>query len=341
MKFVNPLSCSFFYELYLSFRPSVFVNWWRNWRTLPVKEWIKAAHNFEKGDFLAARGYYEIGLKRCLDHPARHSARLDYAYCLYRIGDCQSAMVQLNGLIADRQQLRSSYLLLARIESVLGHNDEALAAVACCLELFPEDPRTLSCFIHIGIAAKVDLQKLEWAREQLITIKSELPLEDSKVLMIDTALADFEIRLGDELRGEQLLARVLATGKAPFEAIVLRAQRLLETGRVLPSRELLARAIRLGPRDPRPSLMLAKSYLLPDGSFEPAWAVQHATEACRVSSWQHTECLAVLAEAHEALGDSSTAELLTARIKNLLMTREISLDTIKQIESHIERLRSL
>ena len=174
-------------------------------------------------------------------------------------------------------------------------------------------------------------------RERLSNVRRSLDMEEVNYLHVETAIAHIDIRRGDLAKGERVLSRVLSTGQAPYEAVVLRSERLLETGRVLPAREQLGRAMAACPRDPRPMILLARSYLRAGNDYNAEWAKQLAEAACRASFWQNAEAVSVLARAFEETGDSDSAEIFIERIKNLSSSSELS---VSFYSSSLLQLRS-
>lgn len=293
------------------------LRWYRLWGTFPVWSWVNAAAEFKKQDFRLAAELYRKGLRRFPKHPAAQSAKLDLGYCLYRLDKFEEAGVELEQIIAEHTLLRDAYLLQAKMLLILGRCTPALRLLALAMHRFPEDARVLSQYAHVALTHPLEHEIADELKQRLVAVKCRLSLEDNDNTLLDTALAQYEMVWGDMSRGERVLARVLATGKAPFEAILLRGEKLLAQGRILPARELLTRAMRMSTRDPRPLMLLAASYLQ-SGTYENYdYAVQLAEQACRLSHWQHPECLNVLASAHEAKGDSARAQLYFERTKHV------------------------
>lgn len=305
-------------------RPKLVYDWYRMWGTLPVTSWLRAADHFIQKDFKLAAEYYRVGLSRQLKHPARHCARMDLAYCQYRTGDIKEALEQLGVVTEASVALRDAYVLKAKIEDILGKSELSLQTLRDGLTLFPQDLRILVAFVHISLFNRIEHARLSEARGLLLQQKRELFLDDNRQVLLDAALAHYEIRVGDTESGDRMLARVLATGIAPVEAIVLRGMRLLEQRRMIQAREQLGRAMRLAPRSSRPVRILAESYLMPGDFCELDWAEQMATAACKLSAWQNRECVEVLAKVMDTKGDASTAELLTER--SLDLTRQLRVE---------------
>jgi len=294
------------------------------WGTLPVISWLRAADLFIQKDFKRAAHYYRTGLSRQSKHPARHCARMDLAYCLYRTGEIKDALHELGIVTESSVALRDAYVLKAKIEDILGKAELSLQTLRDGLTLFPQDLRILVSFLHISLFNRIEHARLSEARGLLLQQKRELFLDDNRQVLLDAALAHFEIRMGDAESGDRMLARVLATGIAPVEAIILRGMRLLEQRRMIQAREQLGRAMRLAPRSSRPVRILAESYLQPGDFCELDWAEQMATAACKLSAWQNRECVEVLAKVMDTKGDTSTAELLAERSQDI--TRQLRVE---------------
>lgn len=294
------------------------VRWYRIWRSWPVKEWVRAASLFRDGEFRYAVSYYRLGLQERPKHRAAPSAKLDLAYCLYRLDEFQEALDILDQLILLPHGLREAHLLKSRILAILDQPEAALEVLENYLEREPEDIKALIEFLHTAVFAGAADERLAKVRGKLIQAQRRLPLEHRANGGIDAALAHYELKHGSSGKGDKLLARVLAGGVPPVEAVVLRGERLLELGRLQQCREQLSRAIKAAPKNPRPVVLLAQSYLRKNGSdFNPAWAVSLAECACKLSHWTSRQCLAVLAAACEANNEKEKAELFWERLKKL------------------------
>ena len=311
---------------WLAARPKLVFDWYRMWSAAPVADWLRAADCFVKKDFAQAAEHYERGLKAQPSHPARHCARMDLAYCLYRTGNILGSLTQLTVVTESSIALRDAYLLRAKIEDILGKPELALRSLSDGLVLFPQDLRLLISFAHACLFNGIEHERLQDVRENLLQQKRELLLDDNRQVLIDAALSHYELRFGDSESGDRMLVRVLATGIAPFEAIVIRGERLLEQRRMLQAREQLGRAMRISPRNPRPARLLAESYALPGDFCEPDWAEQLAQVACKLSSWQNRECVELLSRISDTKGDTSTAELLAERSNELSRQLRIEIE---------------
>ncbi len=318
-------------------RPREFVRWVRLWKTRPVWSWVRAAEAFKNKEFVQAAKLYREGIEKFPEHPAVSSAKLDLAYCLYRSSEYQSALDVLQYLLGGTENPKDVYLLTARIQMYIGCALSASNTMSSCLQKFPGDIQTLSCYMHSALYSCASLEEQQSIQAELVRLKAGLCLDDKRNLHLDTALAHFEIVRGDIRAGERLLARVLATGEAPFEAVLLRGERLLERGRILPAREQLTRAMTASPRDPRPVLLLARSYLRNGTEANSAWARQLAEVACQLSCWQNAECLNVLARAYEASNQKANAQLFYERMKTLPSMDELG---VSYYQSSLEQLRA-
>lgn len=309
-------------RLWLVRRPRLLLEWYRLWGTMPVPSWIRAAHFFQEGDFRSALEYYERGLLEHPSHRAAQCARLDIAYCKYRLDQLEEAVEELTRLTAGGAPLKDAHLLLAKIYHLLGRPLAAVSTLSRALEIFPADSQVACAYMHLALGTVPASDVIEELKDLLVSIKRDTGLEDVRHIHIDAALAHYETRCGDAELGDRMLARVLATGHAPFEAVILRAERLLDQQRIIPAREQLARAMAAMPRSSHPARLLAESYLIEGILYEPEWARQLATVACTTSHWQDARCLDVLIRAVEACGDVATAELFRVRHGSLPSTRE-------------------
>lgn len=320
---------------------TLYTDWVRRWHTLPVRDWIRAAVAFEAGNFHLAADLYRRGLDRKPHHPAAGHARFDYGYCLYRLGRLGEARTVLTETISANNRLRDAYLLLARVHLIFGHNRSALQTLKRCVELLPDDISALSSYFHLMVSSGIDSSRLAIIRDELLQHKVKLPLDDFGQEQIDGCLAAYELKYGNRQRGERLLARVLASGRAPYDVILLRGEQFLSEGRIIQAREQFARAARIAPRDPRPFMFLAKAYMAESPFQEIEWALQSATTACRLSSYENAECISTLVRAYELNGENDVALLFIERMRDLPSTRQLSIEQMMTFKKELQRLRHL
>ncbi len=304
-------------SLWLVARPQMAVEWFRMWHSAPIVKWLRAADYFVRGDYSRAGSYYSSGLLKHPNHGASNCARMDLAYCYYRLNKVEESIELLDGLILSRINLRDAYLLRSKLATIVGNPADGMAVLMIGLEVFPDDIGLLSASLHINLTSQLDARQLHETYVSLLKLKQQLSLEDDRQSVVDTAIAHYELRFGEPENGDRLLARVLATGSAPYEAVLLRGERLLRLGRILSAREQLTRAMRSAPRNPRPVQLLAETYLVPGYTEEPEFAEQLASAACRLSHWENPDCIEVLAEAYERKADYNSSELLKARAQTV------------------------
>ena len=320
---------------------NIYANWIRRWHTFPVRDWIRAAMFFESGNFQLAADLYKRGLEKRPNHIAASHARFDYGYCLYRLGRLVEARTSLTETISANNRLRDAYLLLARIHLIFGHNRSALQTLKRCVELMPADISALTSYFHLLVSSGTDGSRMGLMRDELIQTKMRLQLDDFGQEQIDGCLAAYELKYGNRQRGERLLARVLASGRAPYDVILLRGELFLADGRIIQAREQFARAARIAPRDPRPFMFLANTYMTESPFQEIEWGLQNATAACRLSSYENAECLSALVRAYELNGESDVALLFIERMRDLPSTRQLNIDQMLSFKKELQRLRQM
>lgn len=321
-------------------RPTLIINWWKIWKTPPVVSWIRGAELFKEGNFKSAATHYRRGLNRKRSHKAAACARLDLGYCLYQLGDLSGALQELSTVVKGSVPLKDAYLLLSKLQLSLGRTAEGIETMKRCLSLFPDDVQATLCYAYGLFTTDAPAKQLTLMKQYLLTIKEKLSLTDPLTVSVDTALATYELRYGEKPLGEQLLARVLASGVAPFEAILLRGEQWLKEGRLQQSRDQLERAMKAQPQDPRPLMLLARTYLADGENLEPDYAAQLATAACGRSNWENAECLTVLAEAYEHLDDPDTSLLIQTRLAALTNSDKLTLSRLSVASEDIQKART-
>lgn len=317
---------------------SVIVQWWRIWKTLPVWSWLVAAEHFRRGEFYASSQHYKKGLARFHNHKVAPYARFDYAYCLYRLNDFLTARQELYLTIKKNAQIKDAYLLLAKIEGALGNSIGQANVLKACLRHFPQETQVVCAYLECLLALELTDAVTREIRDCLFQLRNQKLSSEADSLLVDAVLARYEVTYGEYRLGEQLLARVLATGTAPIEAIVLRGEILLEEGRIFNAREQFRRALEISPRDARAAMFLARTYLHGDTPEDKLYSVQLATLACQRSHWMNSECLQILVQAYQATGEQASAQLIRERANRLQLKKLINVDEIKSLRQTIQEL---
>ncbi|HMO17609.1 MAG TPA: hypothetical protein PKA63_05295 [Oligoflexia bacterium] len=301
------------------------MKWIRIWKSCPVLPWIRAAYAYREENFSLAAQYYRQGLKEKPKHPASLPARFDLAYCLEKNGEPHEAISVFSTLIDEAVDSVECYLNKSRLENYLGRHISSLETLRKARRRFPEDIRVIVSFMHTSLVTG-------FARDELLALKEFISskcvfsaMADEQYLAIETALAHYELLLGDANEGDRKLVRVLASGDAPSEATLLRGRRMLAMGRVLQARELFRRAMIQSPGDPEPLILLSESYLESEDHQETIWAIQLAETACKLSRWKRAEAIALLGRAYERNQESDKAELYNACIRNMSQAANLSL----------------
>jgi tetratricopeptide (TPR) repeat protein len=306
-------------------KTGVWFNWFRVWKCLPVLSWVKAAQFYKNSDFVSAKRCYQDGIKKHPKHKAAALARLDLAYCHYRDGELSEALAELYQIVDSKAVKNCSedvYYLLSRINYILGNESAQLDYLRKGAKLFPDSIKIWTCYLHSlarhsrhthnSITAEAGFVK-----EYVEDLRRPLALTDSKLDMLDTAIAHYLLVFDDQELGESMISQVLAGNTAPFEAVLLRGSRLLESGRVLLARQQLCRAMGMDLRDPEPARLLAESYMIEGQFYNVHWAEQLANSSCRISVWKNQKCLETLKSAYNEVEELDTAELIDSRILKL------------------------
>ncbi len=322
-------------------KPALFLHWWRLWKKAPIISWIAAADEFRRGNFLHASNLYERGLRRHPRHQVAPYAMFDYAYCCFRLGRLALARENLSQLTRIGFALKDAFLLHARIETMLGDVFLASRILETGLRLFPNDIPMYCAYAQSVLSSGCDLETVEKIRERLDELRGAVSIVDGNFALLNTALARVETVSGNKKLAEQILARVIAGGAPPLEALLLRGDILAESGRVLQARLQYDRAIQQATNDPRPLSRMAQSYLQGNSPEEAGWALQLAVQICQFSLWQNPEYLKILSEAYARLGEAACAELVMSKLRGLNLSRALQVDEIRSAQQKIRQLGSL
>ncbi len=277
---------------------------------MPVWSWLRAAAAYAEGNFISARDFYRIGLSKHASHPAHGSARLDLAVCLEKLGSIDEAIQELSYIVSLRIPLSEAYLMQSRMLAYLGKNRYALQTLGVGLEVCPSDSEILAKYVHLLLLSNIGGTALEESIEKIKLKRKSLSLDGVLRQSLDCALGHYELKEGDFVVGENMLVRCLATGEAPKEAFILRAELFLSSDRIIQAKEMYRRALDMDARDPIPYIELSRIYCYSNEVQDIQWAVQCAESACKMTQWRNLEAIACLVEAFQANGQYERAGLL-------------------------------
>jgi len=314
----------------------VLSRWWRTWKTIPVISWVRGAALYRQGKFEAAEKYYLKGLEKNSAHPAEYCARLDLAYCQFKIGKLEEAEEQLRFVAARIKNAREAHLRLARLKLWSGRGLEAAWTLRRLLREEPKDAEIVSAFLFAVLDSGAP--KYMWT-EALREFK-ELNEEQAKDPRVRAVRARCAIIRGEAGTWREELENIALQPEAPFEAILLFAETLLEEGKVSYARMELRRALILEPNHPRTLSMLAEIYLRSGPFYNPQYAEQLASTACRHSGWLSAREMHILAEAYYHSADHVSALIIANKAKQMGSKLLGNYPHISGLERLIENLKS-
>jgi len=286
-------------------------DWLKTWKSVPVLSWVKAADLYKAGNYEQAAKLYEKGLLKNPNHKAGSCARLDLAYCLFRLGKYELAKEHLQAVINRTPSLREAYVRLARLQVWSGQNMDAAWTLRRALREVGPDAEIIGEYL---IAVLDNGGPGYLLREALASLK-KLNREEKQHQKLEIAAAKLAIFRGELKEGRAKLGRLASGLEAPFEAVMAYAEALLEEGRVAHARQQLRRALMVAPQHPRVLSLFAFSYLRNGPFYNAEYAAQLALSACQNSGWQSPKELHILAQAYSAVGRSSEALLVAHRAK--------------------------
>jgi len=289
----------------------VLLKWWKTWRSVPVLNWIRAASLYRTGQFTQAEKFYLKGLESHFSHPANFCARLDLAYCQFRIGKIEDAEKQLKYVTSRMKGSKEGYLRLARLQLWCGRSLEAAWTLRRALRENLLDAEVVSLLIFSVLDHGGPNYILTEAKKAL----SELSVEARENSKLKAAEARLKIYEGDDVQGRAELEALSLDIEAPFETILLYAESLLEEGKISHARMELRRAMVLEPNHPRVLSLLAEAYLRSGPFYSPEYACQLATSACQNSAWLSAREMHVLAESYYHGGDNVSALIIAHKAK--------------------------
>lgn len=286
------------------------VLWVRVWKGLPVWPWLKAASAYSEGNYLLARDLYRKGLSKYASHPAHGSARLDLASCLEKLGYIDEAIQETSYIVSLRITNLEAYLMQSRLLSYLGKRRYALQTLEIAQEVFPQNIELVAKYTHLLLLGNISGSALEESISKLKSFLNTLSFESDLKVIVECALSHYELREGDFVAGENMLVRCLATGDAPIEAFMLRAELFLGSDRLIQAKEMFRRALEIDPKDPIPYIEMSRLYCNSEDIQDLEWGTQCAETACKLTQWKNLDAVAALVEAFRANGQFERANLL-------------------------------
>lgn len=317
--------------------------WWKNWRTLPVWSWVKAAAFYRKGDYVQAELYYRKGMASHPNHPAQFAAQLDLAFCQFKNGKFSEAEGSLEAVLEARTDVLEGFLRLARLQLWTGRPLSAAWTLRRASRQLSASPELAALFVIAALESRgpqfIIVEALHYFHH-VGTTTNEVGTDDTVALLFKTAEALISRSRGDTSRSKTALQEISSSNKPPVEALVFFARALMEDGECEAAREVLRRALRASPNHPHVLLALARTYLQETGVDSISYALQLSTAACQNSGWMSAQALHILAEAHLADGSVVDAVLVAQKAREeggKLLGNYHGLD---QVERLIEDLSS-
>ena len=317
-------------------RMSLYISWVKTWKTLPVMSWVKANNCYKEKRYDLARHYYKIGLDRHPTHVASYAARLDLAYCYFKLRKFDEAQEQLRTLINAMPNFREAHVRLARIQSWMGHSLDAAWTLRRAIQQFKPDKELVSLFLY----NITEHESTSYLIHEAVKYAEELREEKTPNLFLDTAFAKLDLHRGNKEAAKEKLLQICAQVQRPFEALMLLAEVFLIDNEVEKSRSELKHLMKKVSDHPRVLSLLAETYLKSGDSYNAEYANQLATSACQNSQWSSPRELHILAESFYHQGDKISALVLASKAKQTGSQLLGSYREIKSLDKLIETLSS-
>jgi tetratricopeptide (TPR) repeat protein len=285
--------------------------WWKTWNTLPVWSWERAASHYRAGRFEIAERLYRLGLKRKASHPAHFCARLDLAYCLFKLGHLEDAEHNLRYVTTHLPASREAFVRLARLQMWSGHALEAAWTIRRALRSIDVDPELAALFLF----AVLENGGPGYLLDEAIEANKRIETEGDDFPRLQAARARLEMVRGQYDAGREVLEKVAESENAPFESIVVYAEVLLAEGEIALARRHLRRAMAASPDYPRVLSLLAETYLKSGDFYNGEYAKQLAIGACQLTNWTSPREMHVLAESYYHTGDRISALVVASKAK--------------------------
>jgi tetratricopeptide (TPR) repeat protein len=315
---------------------SLYIRWWKTWRALPVFAWVRAADAYRAGRFQDAERFYKQGIEKAVQHPARFSARLDLAFCLFKNGKFDQAKEHLHHVITFHQKNREAYVRLGRLQLWQGHSVEATWTFRRALQRVAPDGELVGLFL---LSALDSPTSVHFVREAIEMIHS-LPGEERTHPLVELALVKRAVLDGRKAEVWKTLIRLVSTEAQSTECLVYHAELLIQEANEVHARRQLQRALSVRPDCPQVLSLLARTYLMSGEGYNPSFSLQLSLAACQNSGWKNPRALHVLADAYLHLGDKMSAFLIASKAKDVNASLLGSYREENQLEALIDSLSS-
>lgn len=312
------------------------VKWWRIWGTLPVRTWVRAAELYREGKYEDAVRAYEYGLVTKSSHPGRHCARMDQAFCQFRLGQIREAEKNLRRVQSEVPASIEASARLAQLYAWSGDFVRACEELSRLVERKKTCPKYVAQFVLYALHPQVPQETLRTAISALLGLeRSDLALPE-----LEVARACLAVKRGDIEKGRAVLALLVGKANAPIEAHIQFAEILFSEGKLAHMRRQLRRALSLSPDHPGVLSLFAQSYLEAGPFYNPEFAMQLATKACQAAGWLSPAEMHVLAKAHFHIGDRVSALLIASKAQDVALERFGQYSVFPDLSEFIETLSS-
>ncbi|MCB0331223.1 MAG: tetratricopeptide repeat protein [Bdellovibrionales bacterium] len=286
--------------------------WLLTWKTLPVWSWIRAAELYRQGRFPEAATMYKKGLERYPQHPARHCATIDLARCLFADGKIQEAEQYLRQLVAQIPSSRTAHKALFLFQLRIGHTLDAAWTMRRALRSIVPEPELIGLYLYCVVENGGPEFLLKEAERLVKSAKKagrETPLMRAAEQKRDLLMKGYSPHVLKKLE------EIANEHPEDVEIGILAAGSLREAGKVASARRVLRRALHKDPTHPRVLSLFSETYLLSGSFYNPEFALQLATEACKRTNWRSPREMHILAEVFFHCGDPLTALATAERAK--------------------------
>lgn len=308
--------------------------WLKIWGSLPVSSWVRGAYYYKAGNFKKALVCYRSGLSKYPHHEASNCARIDMAYCMFKLGLIKEAKQALEYVIDFVPQSKEASLRLARLQIWLGDYFEAAWIMREVLKASPYEPEIVATMV----LATLENGGPTFLLEEALSAMQKLSGKTRSHPKLEVAKAYLEIKKGNYEKGRSILISNVNRKKVPIEGHIYLAELLIKERRIALARRQLKQALATDPRNPRVLSLLAETYLQPGPFFNPEYARQLATSASQNTNWLSQREMHVLAQAYYQLGDKMAALVIASKAKHVGQDRPSAYQASQDLDRFITRL---
>lgn len=287
--------------------------WLKTWKSMPVNAWLRGDAMLKAGKYSAAIESYEKGLAEARLHRAAPAISLRLSHCYCKTGKFREALKVLAQIISEHRDFRDAYVWKSRLELWLCRPKDSIFTIEKAMSFISGDSEIAALYLLSTIDAGLN----GVAHEEAHVAARMAAAREKASPLLRLALARYDYAHGLRKKGKLIITQICSAKNAPVEALIALGEIYLREGNVLFCRNYLRRALAVSPQHPRTQTLIAESYLMEGPGYQPEYALQLASNACKNSLWENPQAMHVLAEAFYQCGKKTDALLVANKAREI------------------------